>query len=194
MKGWLMPRVYMIRHGRPKSGWGDESADPDPGLDEVGREQAEAACAALLALPEPPTLILTSPLRRCRETAEPLARALGLEPIVEHRVAEIPTPANIPAADRPEWLRSAFMGEWASIPGDIDYLAWRDAVAEAVAAHPGAAVFSHFVAINAAASAALGRPAVMVFRPDNASITGFETDGRRLTLVQQGREAETRVL
>lgn len=189
-----MSRVYMIRHGRPKSGWGDEGADPDPGLDDVGRAQAEAACAALLALPERPSLILTSPLRRCRETAEPLARALGLEPIVEPRVAEIPTPKDVPATERADWLRAAFAGEWASIPGDIDYLAWRDAVARAVAAHPGAAIFSHFVAINAAASAALRRPEVMMFRPDNASITGFETDGVRLTLVQQGGEAETRVL
>ena len=189
-----MPLVHMIRHGRPQSGWGDEHADPDPGLDDTGREQAEAACAALLALPEPPTLILTSPLRRCRETAEPLARALGIEPIVEPRVAEIPTPRGIPALDRPDWLRAAFQGQWASIEGDIDYLAWRDAVAEAVAARPGAAIFSHFVAINAAASAALGRPEVMAFRPDNASITTFETDGKRLTLIEHGREAETRVL
>ena len=189
-----MPLVHMIRHGKPKSGWGDEHADPDPGLDQTGREQAEAACALLLALPEPPTLILTSPLRRCRETAEPLARALGIEAIVEPRVAEIPTPKSIPALERGDWLRSAFAGEWAGIEGDIDYLAWRDGVAEAVAAHPGAAIFSHFVAINAAASAALGKPEVMAFRPDNASITAFETDGLRLTLVAQGREAETRVL
>jgi broad specificity phosphatase PhoE len=184
----------MIRHGRPKSGWGDEHADPDPGLDDTGRAQAEAACAALLALPAPPTLILTSPLRRCRETAEPLARALGIEPIVEPRVAEIPTPKGIPALDRPDWLRAAFAGEWTSITGDIDYLAWRDAVAEAVASRPGAAIFSHFVAINAAASAALATPEVMVFRPDNASITTFGLADGRLTLVERGREAETRVL
>ena len=188
-----MPLVHMIRHGKPKSGWGDEHADPDPGLDGTGREQAETACAALLALPEPPTLILTSPLRRCRETAVPLARALGIEPIVEPRVAEIPTPRGIPALERGDWLRAAFAGQWESIEGDIEYLAWRNAVAEAVARRPGAAIFSHFVAINAACSVALGQPEVMVFRPDNASITAFETDGRTLRLIQQGREAETRV-
>ncbi len=189
-----MARVYMIRHGRPASGWGDHGSDPDPGLDAVGRSQAEAASAALLALPRPPTLVLTSPLRRCRETAVPFAAALGVEARVEPRVAEIPTPKALPAADRPDWLRAGFAGTWAGIEGDLDYLAWRDAVAAAVTENPGAAIFSHFVAINAAVSYALGRPEVRVIQPDNASITVFETDGRTLALVQEGREAETQVL
>jgi len=189
-----MARVYMIRHGRPAAGWGDHGADPDPGLDDVGRAQAEAASAALLALPTPPTLVLTSPLRRCRETAAPFAAALAVTPVVEPRVAEIPTPKALSDADRPEWLRTAFGGTWAGIAGDLDYLTWRDAVAAAVIGHPSAAIFSHFVAINAAVSFALGRPEVRVIQPDNASITVFETDGTRLTLVQEGREAETRIL
>ncbi len=189
-----MARVYMIRHGRPASGWGDQGADPDPGLDAVGRAQAEAAGSALLALPRPPTLVLTSPLRRCRETAAPFAAALGLEALVEPRVAEIPTPKALAAVDRPEWLRTAFAGNWAGIEGDLDYLAWRESVAAAVIARPDAAIFSHFVAINAAVSFALGRPEVRVIQPDNASITVFETDGKTLVLVQEGREAETRVL
>ncbi len=189
-----MAKVYMIRHGRAAAGWGHEGADPDPGLDDVGHDQARAACAALLALPERPTLILTSPLRRCRETAAPFAAALGLEPIVEPRVTEIPTPKALADTARPDWLRAAFKGTWAGIEGDLDYLAWRDAVAAAVAEHPNAAIFSHFVAINAALSAALGKAEVNIMQPDNASITTFETDGSRLTLVTEGREAETQVL
>lgn len=189
-----MARVYVIRHGKAAAAWGDEGADPDPGLDAVGQAQAEAACQALLALPEPPRLILTSPLKRCRETAAPLARALGMEPIVEPRVAEVPTPSALDEAERGPWLRAAFQGRWRDIPGELDYLEWRDAVARAVAAHPGAAIFSHFVAINAAVSAALGRDEVMMFRPDNGSITTFGTDGERLTLVERGREAATQVL
>jgi broad specificity phosphatase PhoE len=184
----------MIRHGRPASGWGDQGADPDPGLDDTGRAQAEAASATLLALSQPPNLVLTSPLRRCRETAAPLAAALGLEALVEPRVAEIPTPEALAHIDRPEWLRTAFGGTWAEIEGDLDYLAWRDTVAAAVIAHPGAAIFSHFVAINAAVSVALGRPEVRVIQPDHASITVFEIDGAGLVLVHEGLQAETGVL
>ncbi len=189
-----MPRVYMIRHGKPAAGWGDKGADPDPGLDAEGREQARAASAKLLALPERPTAVFTSPLRRCRETAAPFAAALGIEPVVEPLVAEIPTPRALEAAERAPWLRSAFETTWPKVLGDIDYTDWRSAVARAVAGKPGAAIFSHFVAINAAVSAATGDERVLSFRPDNASITVFDTDGERLALVARGHEAQTRVL
>lgn len=193
-----MSRVYMIRHGKPASTWGDvASGGPaDPGLDETGRAQAIAARDALLALPpgERPTRVLTSPLRRCRETAAPTAEALGVEAVVSKAVAEIPTPARLSAEERGPWLRAAFQVEWAAIDGDLDYEAWRRAVLAAVAAEPGAAIFSHYVAINAAVSGARGDPRVLAFQPDHASITTFEVEGAALRLVEQGREAATRVL
>lgn len=191
----MMARVYMIRHGNAASAWGQPGSIPDPGLDELGQTQAQAACTALLGLADPPGLIVTSPLKRCRETAAPFARALGVEPAVEPRVAEIPTPSAVAPEARGAWLRAAFGATWREIAGDMDYAGWRDAVAAAVAARPGAAIFSHFVAINAAVSAATDDPRVLSFEPDNASITVFETDGRRLRLVARGRETlQTRVL
>lgn len=77
-----MSKVYMIRHGKPASTWGD--ADPDPGLDETGHAQARAAADSLLALPieDRPTAVISSPLRRCRETAQPFADALGVPVIM----------------------------------------------------------------------------------------------------------------
>src|SRR5579875_3557475 len=151
-----MARVYMIRHGKPASTWGDQVADPDPGLDLQGREQAHAAAKALLALPERerPTRVVSSPLRRCRETAEPFAKALGLDIEIEEAVAEVPTPQSLSDSERGPWLRAAFTTTWSDIPGDIDYAAWRDRVGAAAVRHAGAAIFSHFVAINAAVSSA----------------------------------------
>src|SRR5438128_1634547 len=102
-----MSRVYMIRHGKPASTWG-QAGEPDPGLDTVGREQARAAAAALMALSPRPAKVVSSPLRRCRETAQPLADLLGLPVIVDPAVGEVPTPAAIPMAERPAWLRAAF--------------------------------------------------------------------------------------
>ena len=58
----------------------------------------------------------------------------------------------------------------------------------------GAAVFSHFVAINAVMSHLAGDERVLVFRPDHTSISTLETDGRVLRLVEQGREASTGIL
>ena len=189
-----MSRIHMIRHGRPASTWGD--ADQDPGLDAVGAEQARAVAQALLALSanERPTRVVSSPLRRCRETAQPLADALGVVVEIDPRVGEIPTPAALAAEARPGWLRQAFQGKWSEIQGDLDYVAWTREVAEGVASHPGAAVFSHFVALNAAVSAATGGGAVAAFRPDHVSVTVFDLVDGALILVDKGREASTQVL
>ena len=72
-----MSRVYLIRHAKPSAAWGGH--DDDPGLDEVGRAQAEKAAQTLLALPPEhrPTRVVSSPLRRCQETARPFAEAIG---------------------------------------------------------------------------------------------------------------------
>jgi broad specificity phosphatase PhoE len=190
-----MTRLYMIRHGKPSATWG-QNADPDPGLDEAGKAQAEAAADALMALPADvrPTRVYSSPLRRCRETAAPFAARIGAEVIVDERFGEIPTPAALSLAERGPWLRAAFHGRWADINGDIDYLAWAKAVGEGLLEAKSGAVFSHFVAINAALCCATGEERVMTFRPDHASISTFEVEGGRLTLVERGPEAATQVL
>ena len=187
-----MNRVHVIRHGRPAATWGGE--DADPGLDEAGRAQAEAVAREILALPDRPTRVVASPLRRCRETAEPLAAALGVAVQIDPRVGEIPTPAALSAAERPDWLRQAFAGRWDQMAGDLDYVDWTRGVGAALREHGGAAVFSHFVALNAAVCVATGQAEVMAFRPDHCSRTVFEIDGDRLILVEKGREAQSQVL
>jgi broad specificity phosphatase PhoE len=189
-----MARLYLIRHGKPAAVWGGD--DDDPGLDETGRAQAEAARDWLLALPPEarPTKVVSSPLRRCRETAEPTARALGVAVEIDARVGEIPTPAALAADERGPWLRKSFAGTWAEIEGDLDYDAWRRDIAGSLIARGRTAVFSHYVATNAVVSQLLGDPKVLAFRPDHASITVLETDSQALTLVALGREATTGVL
>ena len=189
-----MARLYLIRHGKPASTWGGD--DDDPGLDETGQAQARAARDWLLALPEGqrPTRVVSSPLRRCRETAEPTAAALGVALEIDPRVGEIPTPTALSAEARGPWLRKAFAGTWAEIDGDLDYDAWRRDIAASLVARGGTAVFSHFVATNAVVSQLLRDPNVLAFRPDHTSITVLETDGATLTLMQKGHEATTGVL
>ena len=171
--------------------------DADPGLDVTGKGQAQTAAASLMELAQldRPTAVFTSPLRRCAQTAEPLAKLLGRPAVVEPAVAEIPTPSHLTAAERGPWLRQAFAApSWSKIEGEVDYRLWRDRVAEAVGRHAGGAIFSHFVAINAAISAATGSEAVISFHPDHGSITVFEVEDGALTLIEQGRSAPTAVL
>jgi len=191
-----MARLYMIRHGKPAATWG-EHADPDPGLDAMGHKQARAAAEALKALPESerPTRVLSSPLRRCQETAQPFADAIGVPVEVEPRVGEIPSPASLSQEERGPWLRNAFQSRWKDVSGDIDYDAWRADVGACLEGlDANTAVFSHFVAINAAVGCVTGDPVVLTFRPDHCSISVFEVEDGRLTLVERGPEAATQVL
>ncbi len=190
-----MTRTFMIRHGKPLSTWG-ESGDPDPGLDAAGHAQAEAAADRLTALAkdERPSRVFASPLRRCRETAEPFARRIGAVVEIDPRFGEIPTPKALGPAERGPWLSGAFALNWSQIAGELDYDAWRRAVGQGLVERAGAAVFSHFVAINAAVSCATGSDAVISFRPDHVSMTIFDVQAGRLALIERGRQAETEVL
>jgi len=61
-----------------------------PGLHlaESGRAQAAALAGRLKDLPRRPAGLYVSPLERARETAAPLAEALGLRPVVERGLLE----------------------------------------------------------------------------------------------------------
>lgn len=189
-----MARLYLIRHGKPAATWGGH--DEDPGLDETGKVQAAAARDWLLSLPEAerPKQAVSSPLRRCRETAEPTAQALGVTLEIDRAVGEIPTPKALSAEARPSWLQKAFQGTWSGIEGDLDYDQWRSDIVSSLVRRGHTAVFSHYVAINGAVSKLLGDDRVLAFRPDHTSITILETDGETLTLITKGPEASTGVL
>ena len=64
-----MTKLYMVRHGRAQAGFGGAM---DPGLDELGRSQADAVAEKLRSLG--PLRILSSPLARAQQTAAPLAK------------------------------------------------------------------------------------------------------------------------
>ncbi|HEX7776469.1 MAG TPA: histidine phosphatase family protein [Parvibaculum sp.] len=185
-----MPILYMIRHGEAASGW---DADMDPGLSAKGRTQSEDVARDLSARIGRKLPLITSPLRRCRETSAPLARQWSASPHVEARVGEIPSPTHDLEA-RGKWLRAFMAGTWSNDGTGVDFLAWRKGVVEALMAlKEDTVIFSHFIAINVAAGNALKDDRVVCFRPDNCSVTIFDTKGGKLSMVEQGREAETKV-
>jgi phosphohistidine phosphatase len=64
-------RVYLCRHAEAAPGDPDDLRE----LTATGREQARALAARLAALPEPPVLVVTSPVLRARQTAKEIAVA-----------------------------------------------------------------------------------------------------------------------
>ena len=183
-----MPTIYLVRHGRAAAGF---DAHRDPDLDAVGRRQAQATAERLNAAPGGPLPIYSSPLARARQTADALAAIWHAEVAIARQVAEIPSPSEI-LRERAAWLRGVMASRWSEQPQEL--LAWRRDMLDWLLGLPSdAVVFSHFVAINVIAGAAARDDAVIVFRPDNASVTRIGTDGDALKLLELGTEAETRV-
>jgi probable phosphomutase (TIGR03848 family) len=81
--------VILLRHGRSTSNTAMTLAGRSDGvdLDDKGREQAQALVDRIGALPV--RAIVRSPLLRCERTVEPLAEALGLDPVVDERISEV---------------------------------------------------------------------------------------------------------
>ncbi len=73
--------LVLIRHGQtPDNAAGLILGHRDPPLSDAGREEAHRLAARLRGAPI--AAVWTSPLRRARETAEIVAAALGVEPVV----------------------------------------------------------------------------------------------------------------
>lgn len=77
-------RILIVQHGDKERRAGD------PGLTRLGHDQARLVAERLARLdgPERPVALRTSPLRRARETAAPIAAALHLEARPDDRLRE----------------------------------------------------------------------------------------------------------
>ncbi|HUO92706.1 MAG TPA: histidine phosphatase family protein [Rhizomicrobium sp.] len=182
-----MPRLYLVRHGRAAATFAEAA---DPGLDALGRSQAEAVAEHLGAMT--PIALLSSPLRRARETSEPLAKRWQRPVPIETAVAEIPSPPGLGLAGRADWLRGFMQGSWRVASRELAQ--WREeAIAALASLNEDTVIFSHFIAINVAVGAGEGSDLVTVFRPDNCSVTILDVDQGRLRVVERGHEAETKV-
>ncbi|MDZ7678194.1 MAG: histidine phosphatase family protein [Acidimicrobiales bacterium] len=182
-----MPRLYLVRHGTASAGFG---ADRDPGLDQLGRAEAEAVADVLA--PVGPLPVRVSPLRRCRETAAPLQQRWDTEPVIEPAIAEVATPTD-ELDGRAEWLRRALGSTWDRLePGPQ---AWRQQMLDTVAAiDTDTVLITHFVVINAVIGAATGDDRVLIERLANGSVTTVDHGPGGFELVTAGVVGTSEVL
>jgi broad specificity phosphatase PhoE len=171
-------KLYLVRHAQADADWGE---DPDPGLSPAGRAQA-AAMAHRLA-PRGPLPIITSPLRRARQTAAALERHWNTLAVVEPGVGEVPSPSE-DLDERQAWLHRALGSTWPEL--GPRYTSWRTMVAGLLGGLThDTVVVTHFVAINAAIGAATGDDRVLCRSVGNASVTVLEASGHELALTDE---------
>lgn len=187
--------LYLIRHGRSDLENDDFAETPrghqyDPPLAREGREQAKRLAHRLLQV-EPPAVVVSSPLRRARETALAYASEAGLDVVYDMDVAEAfigdwenRSFEEIIASD--ERLLHSFRNHeafWRHAPGAEDLDDFRERVTAGVerslAAYPdgNVYVFCHGGVVNAYVAPLLGLEQEMFFLPENTSISVIGVDG-----------------
>jgi 2,3-bisphosphoglycerate-dependent phosphoglycerate mutase len=173
--------LLLIRHAEPvRIASGEATGPADPGLTERGVDQARRL-AAWLAV-EGVDAIVTSPLRRARETAAPLGDALGLEPVVVDGISEYDAHSDeyIPIEElralKDDRWQATIEGRWADV-GGVDPIEFQRQVVPAVdgliASHPGqtVAAFSHGGVVNVYLAHVLGIDRLLWFHPEYTSIS-----------------------
>lgn len=170
--------LLLIRHALPLRVEADEGR-ADPSLSDEGRRQAKLLAAWLER--ERLDAVYSSPLRRARETAVPLAEAIGVPIVVIDELAEwdrdssmyIPL-EELKASGHPAWEAMA-RGDWSAL--GIDPVAFAQRVITAIDGiareHPGArvAVVCHGGVINAYTAAVAGVDRLLWFSPGYTSVS-----------------------
>lgn len=139
--------MFLVRHGQtPTTGKVLPGQAPGLHLSEKGRAQAQAAADRLAVLSPAPSALYASPMERARETAAPIARALGLRVrthrgLLDSAVGEWEGKSLRVLARKREW---ATVQSWPSgfrFPGGESFAELQarvlDAVLSLAAAHQG---------------------------------------------------------
>lgn len=179
--------LLLVRHGSTPLSGTHYSGRADPELTEVGQAQARAVAARLAGTPGV-AAVVASPLRRTRQTAAPVADALGVPVRTDDDLVETDfgrwdgrTFADV-AAEWPQ-ERAAWLADLAVAPPggeSVNQVARRVRRSRdrLLAAYPGrtVVVVSHVTPIKLLLCAALGAPASSLFRMhlDTASVSAAQ--------------------
>lgn len=177
-------RLLLVRHGQTHANVARQLDTAPPGADltDLGREQAAALVERLA--PEGPRGLYVSDLRRTHQTAAPLARALGVEPVALPGLREIQAGVHEMSTDWEPFV--AALGRWGedldhAIPGGEsgrEFLARYDAAIGTIAAagHETAVAISHGAAMRVWVSVrcVLGPEALAERRMGNTEVLTLE--------------------
>ena len=170
--------LILIRHAEPVRIEATEGR-ADPGLNERGWAQAEALASALAG--ETLQAVWSSPMRRARETAAPVANAQGLAVIIDDELAEFDRhsssyiPIEEMKATKDERLLAMARGDLGHYGMDAGLFRREAVIAieRIVEKHPSqtVAVVCHGGIINAYLSHIIGLDRLFFFEPRYAAPT-----------------------
>ena len=174
-------QLVLVRHGETQR-VESESGIANPGLTEAGHDQAKRL-AAWMAAHDRVDALAVSPLLRARQTAEPLAAALGLDAVVVDELAEFDAASSsyIPmeemrSTQHPR-LRAMVEGRWDEFGAPVEPEVFRSTIVRTLdrlaATHPGqqVAVVCHGAVINAYLGDVIGTPRLLWFEPRYTSLS-----------------------
>ena len=177
--------IWLVRHGEASSSWDNAT---DPGLSELGREQASKA-AQIISSEFDPCRIVSSPLKRAQETAAPLAGSWARNITINPSVAEIPSD-GIPFEQRRAWLNSLMDSSWDQQPENLHV--WRNGILDVLkSVTDNTVIFTHYMVLNVVVGMLQGTKNIVSFRPDNCAITKIKVENGSLELLEIGQEAHT---
>jgi probable phosphoglycerate mutase len=171
--------LILIRHGLPQHVETQDGTPADPPLSEIGHAQAGQMATWLQH--EAIDVLYSSPMARAHQTAEPLARAQGLEIELRDGVAEFDqhSAAYVPV----EKLKQIDYERWQRLMQgdlDVDMGEFADTVIQTLEEIVGAnrgrrvAVTCHGGVINVWTAHVIGFTPRMFFNPDYTSINRFQ--------------------
>jgi probable phosphoglycerate mutase len=173
--------IAFVRHAEPvRTPAGSVEGPADPGLTMLGSEQSRRLADWLAR--ERVDAVLSSPMRRARETAAPVAAAHGLdveivEGLVEYdaQSADYIPMDELQASGDPRWL-AMVEGRWEDFgadPAHVFKARVADAVEGIVSRHAGRRVVAvcHGGVVNCALASILGIDRYLWFEPKYTSIS-----------------------
>ena len=188
-----MHRIILIRHGEAAK----SPTTADPGLTELGHQQAHTLASALARdFTDPGSVtLISSPKTRALQTAIPIAQRWNKEVAEAEDVIEIPSPGGLPLAQRGRWIKDFLTASWSDL-SPVQHL-WRENIIRFLQqlepqseAPTGATslVFCHFMVINSVVAHIRGDDRVAQFHPDYTSRTEILLDKGNLNLAELGAE------
>ena len=191
-----MTIIYLIRHGEALEGW----TSKDPPLSQKGKLQARSIIPFLKTISIEELNVISSPLKRCKETATICMQGFNVDISIEEKFRELPSPiSNLD--ERVNWLKRILPLTWSELAKDeltlnsnINFDYWRQQILDEILTFKiNTVVFTHYVVINTIVGNILGSDKIVNFQPSNCSITEINLINNEFKIITLGENFETMV-